>query len=124
MKFKLLTFNNTPSATKEALLDIADNHFHSIDPSNNKEVFAISRGIARWLLHNCQHETPEAKDIRKIATLTYEYNKHGAKKSWPKKPVVIDVDNAIIRDWVARLYAIAHASTGVCMPVDFIEESV
>lgn len=122
MNFKLLKFNNEPCATKESLMEIADSHFHSVDTQSGEEIFSINRNLARWLLHRCQHETPSQEDIRRIAILTFEYNSLGAKKSWPKSPIVIDTDACIIRDGVLRLYAIAHTIRGVCMPVRFIGE--
>ena len=120
MQFRLHTFTNAPSATKEELLTMADYKFHSVDTDTGEEIFAIDPATARWLLHCCEHNTPVVSDTRRIAMLAYEYRTVGASKSWPKKPVVINTTSCKIEDGVARLYAIAH-SKGVCMPIRFVD---
>lgn len=120
MQFKLHTFTNEPSATKEQLLAMADNKFHSVDTFSGEEIFSVDVNTARWLLHCCEHNTPEQKDLRRIAILAHEYRTVGASKSWPKKPVVVNTTSCKIEDGVARLYAIAH-SKGVCMPIRFVD---
>ncbi len=116
-------FTNLPQASRTSLLAIADGHFHSIDNTTGHEVFAINRGLAHWLLHNCEHEVPPLEKARSASILAHQYSTSGAKTSWPKKPIVINCDEARIEDGVTRLYAIAYAQTkGVCMPIVFKTE--
>jgi hypothetical protein len=115
------SFKNQPTASREQLLSIGDEHFIGFDDENQNEVFTIKRSLAHWLLHNCQHELPEEKEFRRINRLSCIISRNGFKECWSKEPIIIDCDNGIIRTGVKRLYAMAYAKRAAnAVPMKFL----
>lgn len=119
-------FANTPNFEFN-LHEMFDSHFRSIDTSEvgyGAEVFSLTKGMARYLLHNCKHVAPDGKQVNKILRLKAHLEFNGMKDSWTNKPVVINNKTREITDGITRLYAVAllEKRQGVCMPMKLEEE--
>lgn len=113
-------FNNEPNFEFDAH-EMMDTHFRSLDTSEvgyGQEVFSLSRKLARFLLHNCKHQVPNDRQIKKILRLKAHLDFNGMKDSWTNKPIVLNNKTREIEDGVTRLYAVALGkSNGVYMPM-------
>lgn len=92
------------------MYEVFDTHFRSIDTSDKgygNEVFSVTRKLARFLLHNCKHEVPTDRQVKRILRLKAHYDFHGAGESWTGKPIIINNKTRTIEDGITRLYAIA-----------------
>ena len=117
------SFANESTATREQLLKVGDDFFYDYDEKNSNEVFTLPRSTARWLLHNCKHEVPSDKDANSINRMCCLISREGFTNCWPKEPIVIDCDNAVILNGIKRLYAIAYSERlGYAMPMLFTTE--
>lgn len=119
-------FANTPNPDID-LDDIFDTHFASIDLSDvgyGREVFSLSTKLARFLLHNLNHEVPTEKEVKRILRLKSHIEFNGMSGSWPKEPIKINKTTLTIETGIKRLYAIALLTgerTGVMMPMELVE---
>lgn len=118
-------FANNPNPDLD-LNEVLDGHFRSIDTSEvgyGREVFSVSRKLARFLLHNCKHEVPDEKQIKKILRVKAHIDFDGMKSIWCKDPILLNNKTKEIKDGITRLYAVALSSrTGVCLPLALEED--